>query len=58
MSLANHLKPVLITSIQLCSLGGITCHAYAQSDLNQIEQQQYNQYQQRLENFEDKTSKP
>lgn len=58
MSFANHLKPVLIISIQLCSLGGIICHAYAQSDLNQIEQQQYNQYQQRLESFEDKTSKP
>ena len=58
MSLTNHLKPVLITSIQLCSLGGLTSHVYAQSDLNQIEQQQYNQYQQRLDNLEDKTSKP
>jgi len=58
MSFANHLKPVLITSIQLCSLGGLTCHVYAQADLNQIEQQQYNQYQQRLDNLEDKTSKP
>ena len=58
MSFANHLKPVLITSIQLCSLGGLTGHVYAQADLNQIEQQQYNQYQQRLESFEDKTSKP
>lgn len=58
MSFADHLKPVLITSIQLCSLGGLTCHVYAQSDLNQIEQQQYNQYQQRLDNLEDKTSKP
>ncbi|MGP4716880.1 ShlB/FhaC/HecB family hemolysin secretion/activation protein [Psychrobacter sp. T6-6] len=58
MSFANHLKPVLITSIQLCSLGGLTCHVYAQADLNQIEQQQYNQYQQRLDNLEYKTSKP
>ncbi|WP_298979136.1 ShlB/FhaC/HecB family hemolysin secretion/activation protein [uncultured Psychrobacter sp.] len=58
MSFANHLKPALITSIQLCSLGGLTCHVYAQADLNQIEQQQYNQYQQRLESLEDKTSKP
>lgn len=58
MSFAYHLKPVLLTCIPLCSLGGLTCQVYAQSDLNQIEQQQYNQYQQRLDNLEDKTSKP
>lgn len=58
MSFTNHLRPLLLAIIQLSSLGVFTCHVYAQSDLNQIEQQQYNQYQQRLDNLEDETSKP
>lgn len=57
MSLANPLRPVLIPVIQLCSIG-LTSHVYAQSDFTQIEQQQYNQYQQRLEELENKTAQP
>ncbi len=58
MLIVNRLKFVLIPTVQLCILGVISCQIHAQTDINQIEQQQYNQYQQRIENLEDKFAQP
>lgn len=58
MLIVNRLKFLLILTFQLCILGSISCQIYAQTDINQIEQQQYNQYQQRIENLEDKFAQP
>lgn len=58
MLIVNRLKFVLILTVQLCILGSISCQTYAQTDINQIEQQQYNQYQQRIENLENNITQP
>lgn len=58
MSPINKLKALLVPIIQISSIGGLTTHVHAQSDFSEVEQQQYNQYQQRLESLEYKTAKP
>lgn len=60
MLIINRLKLVLIPTAQLCVLGSISISfsVYAETDINQIEQQQFNQYQQRIENIEDRNAQP
>ncbi|WLP94211.1 ShlB/FhaC/HecB family hemolysin secretion/activation protein [Psychrobacter sp. M13] len=58
MLIVNRLKFLLIPTVQLCVLGIISFSVYAETDINQIEQQQFNQYQQRIENIEDRIAQP
>lgn len=58
MLIIDRLKFVLIPTAQLCILGSVSSLAYAQTDITQIEQQQFNQYQQRIENLEDRIAQP
>lgn len=58
MLIVDRLKFVLIPTAQLCILGSVSSLASAQTDITQIEQQQFNQYQQRIENLEDRIAQP
>lgn len=58
MSLLNTSKSLAVFVAKLLALSGISCQVYAQTDINQIEQQQFNQYQQRVENIEDRIAQP
>lgn len=58
MLIIDRLTFVLIPTAQLCILGSVSSLAYAQTDITQIEQQQFNQYQQRIENLEDRIAQP
>ena len=58
MSLLNTSKSLAVFVAKLLAVSGISCQVYAQNDINQIEQQQFNQYQQRVENIEDRIAQP
>ena len=58
MLIVDRLKLALIPTAQLCVLCSISFSVYAATDINQIEQQQFNQYQQRIENIEDRIAQP
>lgn len=58
MTLCNNQKSALSTAMKLVIVGSVSCQVNAQPDINQIEQQQYNQYQQRIENLEERATRP
>lgn len=54
----NLIRSSTSTVTSLCTFLCLTHYAHAATDPAQIEQQQYNQYQQRIENLKDKTTEP